>query len=273
MRRLLADLSDVEQALVSATFAALHPEGDVSHTVLGSTIRVYRGWPPPSALNADLANGVVNVSVFSIADDTRDTTRWGLCENVSPGISTLTVAAADGSVFIGGMPAVGQLVGVVVNNNGFSYRVQKGDSVTSIAAKLAGLVRASYPCTQNGAVLTIPNAGKLIARAVADATVQTEWARQEQGFRISVWAPSPSARDVVCRAVACCFAQIAFLDLADGSAGRLRYRKTSADDDDQSAKLYRRDLIYSVEYGTTVTSGSPSVLFGDVVVDGASSLG
>ena len=269
----MADLSDVEQALVSAAFAALHPEGDVSHTVLGSSIRVYRGWPPSSALNADLANGVVNVSIFSIADDTRNTTRWGLSESIVPGISTLTIVATHGSVTVGGMPAVGQLVGLIVNNDSFSYRVQIGDGVAAVAAQLASLVRVSHPCMQNGAVLTIPNASRLIARAVADATVQTEWARQEQGFRVSIWAPNPSARDVVCSAVTGGLAQITFLNLADGSAGRLRYRKTAAHDDDQSAKLYRRDLIYSVEYGTTVTSDSPSFLFGDAAIDGVPSLG
>ena len=269
----MADLSDVEQALVLAAFVTLHPTGDVSQTVLGSTIRIYRGWPPSSALNADLANGIVNVSVFSIADDTRDTTRWGLTETITPRLSTLTVAAASGSVLVSGTPCVGQVIGVIVNDDAFSYRIRPGDTVDAVVGQLAGLIRTLHPCMQNEAVLTIPNAARLIARAVADAAVQTEWARQEQGFRVSVWAHSPAARDVVCSALASGFAQVAFLALTDGSAGRLRYRKTAAHDDDQSAKLYRRDLIYSVEYGTTVTSSGPSFLFGDVVLEGATCWG
>ena len=269
----MADLSDVEQALTSTAFSILHPNGPASQNILGSMIRVYRGWPSSNALNTDLLNGIVNVSVFSIPDDTRDTTRWGLCEATSSNRSTLTATATNGSIVVGGVPSIGQLVGVIVNNDAFSYRVQVGDTLESIAGELANLIRTLHACMQVGDVLTIPNATRLIGRTVADLTVRTEWARQEQGFRVAVWAPDPSSRDVVCSAIACGFAQIAFLDLGDGSSGRLRYRKTAAHDEDQSARLYRRDLIYAVEYGTIVTSAEPSLLVGNVVLDGATTPG
>lgn len=269
----MADLSDVETALASKVFSVLHPNGANSQTVLGKIIRVYRGWPATSALNTDLSNGIVNVSIFSVPGDTKDTTRWGLAEAVSARLSTLSVTAANGSIILAGVPAVGQLVGVIVNDDAFSYRVQVGDTLDAIAGGLANLIRKLHPCMLAGVVLSIPNAARLIGRTVADSIVQTEWARQEQGFRISVWAPDPPSRDVVCNSIACGLAQVAFLGLSDESAGRLRYRKTAAYDEDQSAKLYRRDLIYSVEYGTIVNSAAPSFLFGDVVLDGAISPG
>ena len=57
------------------------------------------------------------------------------------------------------------------------------------------------------------------------------------------------------------FAGIAFLDLADGTGGRLRYSHTASIDDGQDAGVYRRDLVYVVEYPTTIEQLLPSMLF------------
>jgi hypothetical protein len=63
-------------------------------------------------------------------------------------------------------------------------------------------------------------------------------------------------------------AATSFLRLADGSGGRVRYRSGTSIDDDQDAQVYRRDLVYDVEYGTSVTGMVPSMLFGDLVMNG-----
>jgi len=63
------------------------------------------------------------------------------------------------------------------------------------------------------------------------------------------------------------------LALADGTSGRIRFKSTTSHDDDQDAQQYRRDLVYDVEYGTTVEVAAPSMLFGDLIWSGASIYG
>jgi hypothetical protein len=96
--------------------------------------------------------------------------------------------------------------------------------------------------------------------------------RQEQEFRISVWAPNPQVRDQACSFVTAGLAAISFLTLADGSGGRIRYKSTASIDDDQASSIYRRDLIYTVEYATTIALQTPTVLFGDDKYNGTTIL-
>src|SRR5258708_6347692 len=60
----MADLSDVENAIVSKISDALYPLGISQPSTVGVTCRVYRGWPTSAALNSDLTAGVVNVTVL-----------------------------------------------------------------------------------------------------------------------------------------------------------------------------------------------------------------
>ncbi len=57
-----------------------------------------------------------------------------------------------------------------------------------------------------------------------------------------------------------------FIDLPDGFAGRLRFVSSAVFDQSEDAALYRRDLIYSVEYATTVAEVLPEMIFGDVTL-------
>ena len=60
----MADQSDVEKALVNVVSAALYPSGTAAASVPGPDCRIYRGWPNSAALDADLAAGNINVTVF-----------------------------------------------------------------------------------------------------------------------------------------------------------------------------------------------------------------
>jgi hypothetical protein len=60
------------------------------------------------------------------------------------------------------------------------------------------------------------------------------------------------------------FAATPFLTLADGSAARLTFTATTTFDQHQDASLYRRDLLYAVEFPTTLVATQPSMLFGTV---------
>ena len=264
----MADSSDVEIALVTAALQTLYPAGLDQPCIVGGPVRVYRGWPIAGSLEADLASGIVNLSVFPVPESSRNTTRWGPVVHVTQVAPTLNVQVNGNSVSFSGAGGTGQVVGLLVDGQPFVYRSNAGDTPVLVAAVLAESVRQVRPYWLSGATVTIPGCTKLIARVAVDATTLTEWARQEQDFRISAWCPNPIVRDQVCSVICGSFASISFLNLADGSGVRLRYKTTWSGDDNQNAHEYRRDLIYEIEYGTTQQSNAPAMLFGDLQLIG-----
>ena len=269
----MADLSDVEAALAASVVAAVYPRGEAAASVTGKPVRVYRGWPLTGALDLDLAAGIANVSVFAVPGDTRNTTRWGAVTQTTQSAATLTVEVSGNSATFGGTGGAGQVAGLLVDDQVFAYRSQEGDTPALVAAVLAQDVRAVRTCWLSAVTVSVPGAVKLLARVAADGTTLTEWGRQDQGFRISAWCPDPSTRDVVCSAVGSALASASFLALADGTGGRVRYRSTTSVDDAQNAQLYRRDLVVSVEYATSLLVAAPSLLFGDVRIAGGDTYG
>jgi hypothetical protein len=268
----MADVSDVEVALVNAALAILYPAGTAGSSAIGSPVRVYRGWPLPVPLEADLLAGVANISVFPVPDSGRDTTRWSPPTEVIAGIATLSVQVSGSSASFGGVAAPGQVAGVLADGQAFVHRCAAGDTPALVAAVLADSVRATRTCWLSKTTLTIPGATKLVGRVAADGLTVTETARQEQSFRIGVWCPTPSMRDVICGLLGSALSAMAFLEFADGGAGRLRYRSTASVDEDQDARQYRRDLLYDVEYGTFAKASSPAMLFGDLELAGGTIL-
>ena len=260
----MADLSDVETALLALLSTNLFPQGVGAPSAVGGALRLYRGWPVTAALSGDIAAGIPNVSVFAVPQSTRNTTRWGVQRSRPASMPGTSVVVVGNTLTIGGLPAAGDVVGLLIGGTPYVYPVQAVDTPTSIAAGLSDLAQAEFPCLQAASQLTFPTAPSLIARVVAATSVVSEWARQEQGFRVSVWTSDPAARDTLSSAIGKGLAPIAFLTLVDGTAARLRYRATTTIDEDRDASLYRRDLIYDVEYATTTTADLATMLFGDL---------
>lgn len=265
----MADISDIEAALVDLVATALYPQGTNNPSIAGVDCRVYRGWPLASGLNADLGAGRINVSIFPETAPGRVTTRHVPLWRDVAGSPSMTVRAVGTSVTWGGEAIEGQLTGVLVDGRPFVYRTASDDTPISVAANLATLLRSVWIVNQAGATLSIPGAGSVLARVAVDAIATREVRRQERDFRIAFWCPSPLTRDATAVAVDQMLAGVTFLDLSDQTQGRLAYVGTSVFDQSQSAMLYRRDLIYSVEYATTIKSSQPAMLFGDVVLNAA----
>jgi hypothetical protein len=261
-------MSDVENALLTELIGITYPNGTTSASILGGLVRLYRGWPVGMSLNADIAAGTTNVSVFSVPGSGRNTTRWGIQTSILPIAPSLTVSVDGTAATFAGAAVVGEIAGILADGVAYVYVIQIGDSPALVAANLCGLISAKRPCLVSGSTVTVPGAIQFVARTASQAAGLQEWSRQEQGFRISVWAPAPALRDQLCSAFCSALAPIAFLTLADGTAGRIRYRNGSSFDDGRDSSTYRRDLIYDVEYPTTTNIVEPMMLFGDLDFNG-----
>ena len=95
-----------------------------------------------------------------------------------------------------------------------------------------------------------------------------ELRRQAQDFRVVCWCPTPVVRDQVASIVDTALAAANFLNMPDGTGARLRFAGTTVFDQAQNALLYRRDLIYSVEYATTMSAAQAAMIFGDLQLGG-----
>lgn len=269
----MADLSDVEDAFVMFITDIMYPNGITYGSIIGSVCRVYRGWPNTATLNADLSADIINISVLGDSDSGRTTTRYLPKHHLTIRQPGTQVNVSGTTVAVAGIPAACDVVGLIVDGFTCSYQVQVGDTAALVAANLAHAIPASMFATVSGSVIRFPLAHRITARSVAAGTANWEARRQEKNIRIVHWCPSPASRDVVCSAVDTAFSTKTFLTLADASAARVQYAGTSTHDQAQNALLYRRDLVFTVEYATQTTVAQPAMLFGRSELNGNTTTG
>ena len=112
------------------------------------------------------------------------------------------------------------------------------------------------------ATITVPGAASVIARVACDHEATFESRRQEKDLRIACWCPAPTVRDAVRPLSTARSTRWDFCHYPTRPKARIVYRNTASYDQAQNALLYRRDLIYTVEYATITAIEQPSMLFG-----------
>ena len=270
----MANISSVEAAIAALAASFTYPDGMGSQSVVGSDVRIFRGWPDPKQLNADMAARVCDVSVYSIPGGSRDTSRYPRTWHTLPvAAPTLTVSSSGNVVTFGGTPGAAQLASLGVANIGYSYAVQTNDTLASIASALATAVNADgrLVATAAGPTLTITTTGgngkTVTGFANSTGTAWRETRRQEQRMMVSIWCPTPLLRDLLGGAIDNGFSDIDFIDAGDPITTRIRYFGTSETDSGTNASLYRRDINFLVEYPTIQTQTSAPMVFGVGTID------
>jgi hypothetical protein len=270
----MADQSDIETTLATLIAAILYPQGTEAPSILGKLCRIYRGWPHSGALDADLAAGLVNITIFPDPRHQPLTTRYPADPQIITPVSpSYTITTTATTATIGGTPGRGQVVGLLVDELAVVHRTAATDRPELVAAILAADISTRRMALVAGATITIPGAARLVGRVVADQTVLSETRRQRQMFRVTLWCPDPATRDAAGSAIDAALSALSFIALPDGTAGRLLFHGSSLLDHAENAALYRRDLHYTVEYATTVATVLPAMIFGDALVNARACLG
>lgn len=280
----MADETDVSNTLVSLITAALYPNGTslpsiASRGTLGPNIitlpspvqcKIFRGFPTTQQQTDAIRGGYVNVSVFARNGVERNVSRYIITPvPLSPPVHTITAIVVGNTITIGGTVSIPQAVLVLVGQFWVtSYGVQANDTLTSIAAGLAALINAQYPgTTSTGPVITLPLnlAGRIIARIAGQGQTITETKRQERAFQITVWAPpcgfsnadADAWRTAVVNVVDPAVSSLIRFNLPDTSVAHIYYEMSMNLEAAQAEGLYRRDMMYWVEYPTTLIGVAP----------------
>lgn len=249
----MADLSQVSDSLKDVILSAFYPNGITNPSIVPSVtgITVYVGWPFPADLERDLAQNIVHVTIWPLPTS-RNTTRFR--EEWEPdtiNLATITLTVTNNTVTVGGVVTTnGQTCMVIVNKIGYAYTVQTGDTLDTIANALAGLIPTA---TAIGNVITIPAAHSLIARVTVSGNSVLEFKRQQQMYQVSVWAASFAARAACAPIIDQTLGFIKRFVIPDNFWAPIVHMHTKEFDMYEKTPVYRRDLIYQVEYPTTIT--------------------
>lgn len=259
----MADISDVENALVSTIAAIVYPNGTAQPSITGVPTIIYPGWPQSSQLDLDMAAfatgvGRLHVTVFPTNTEKNTTRYFTDFQEVTTPAPTLTITVAGQAVTLAGTVSTPQNVALIINDLPYTYEVQVGDTLTTIASALAALVSGA---TSAGAVVTIPVTGRIAAaRTGTVGTVARITRSQQRTIQITVWADTPDHRSATASAIDSALSAMNFIVFPDGSQGRLVYVASHIDDMTQKANVFRRDLLYSVDFATTVTASATEVI-------------
>ena len=256
----MADISDVETALCDVVLGAVYPGGTTAASVTGRAVKIYRGWPNSTGLNQDISAGNQIVTVTSVERGTVNTTRYApVWKTVSSQPATIALDVEGNACVISGHARAGDVVGIEVDGVAYAFAAQDGETAAALASRLAPMIAG---CVADGSQWTFPYAQSVSARTSGAASCLLETRRQEQKLLIGLWCPNPLTRDVLARAIDVAFSCIDWLTLADGTSARVVYDGTVEKDDAVNANVYRRDLLFRVEYATTITQATTQMLFG-----------
>ncbi len=257
----MADLSDVTLTLAQLAAAALYPNGTLQPSVAGITVTVAPGWPNPKQLESILAAGNAMFTVYPMPGMDANTTRFLDSDPVAlvAPAPSLTMTVLNNTVTVGGSINAGEAAFIGVNRTPFSHAVLATDTTVTIAAALAAMIPNASVV---GSVVTIGGTVFDLAASVSAVVgLQAEIARQKRVFMLTAWCPSPAARDTICKAVDVALKAIPGRRILfpDNSYGLLIYRGTLETDTQSQQQLFRRDLRFEVEYGTTQQSTSNTI--------------
>ena len=267
----MATISDLRAAIAQAVGGMLYPAGIPAGTnpaspVAGCPVRVFQGWPEREAIDADMAAGIVDVSVYVLPGSVNTTRYPEVDVPVSTSPPTLAWSVEGTTATLGGTVSAPQNVGLQVDRQAFIYAVQPMDTLASIATALAALVNGVQPASAVGPVVTIPGSNCVIGRVGGVGITLREVGRERVTVEIVIMASSDALRNTVGAAIEPGLRTLRRTRLADESVAMTWFGQVVDTDELAKSGIYRRTIWVNGEYASTITSTVAQVIsFTDTV--------
>lgn len=254
----MADSSDVSNTIAGMIAATVYPNGTSSPSISGSVIKIYPGWPVPNVLQEDINADGAHVSIWALPSERKIGSELGRPYRViEKGYPPMTAAVDGLNITLSGSVSVPTNVYFLIDGVGYHYPVQSGDTLATVATAMANQIPGA---TSSGAVIALGSGSSVVARTGGAGTAMRELRRQAKDFQITIWASTPAMRVLIASAVDAMLSENSSISLGDGAPSLLFYTRQFDTDASENYLIYRRDLVYTVNYATTQTIAAPQIV-------------
>lgn len=262
----MAGIDDISRYLARRVAGVLYPGGFRLPAIVNAPVKIYPGWPEPAALLQDIETGGVHVSVWPLPAERKVNSALGRPYRLKEkGTPTLQLTVNGSIITVSGMTSALTHVCIKLDNRLFSASFHAGKTAAEVADVLHAKLPRSFtigPCIY---VLMVEHISVSVTTA---GTAVRELRRQIKDFQITVWAPTPHLRNRVGCAIDEVLSERCTVDLEDGAPAQLFYTRQFDTDTAENWHVYRRDLIFSINYATTQAISAPEVTDIAVTVNG-----
>jgi hypothetical protein len=271
----MATISQVSDALCDFITALIYPDGTSQPSVVSHAVKIYPGWPNPQQVDIDMVEeplGVPAASHVAVWPSPvgRNTTRHPVQrEELPTPAATYTLGAAGQVITVAGAapnPYVRQNLAAFVNGKPYVVGAGAGATPAQLATALQALIVADVPGTSVvGAQITLPAGARIGAlRVGSTGSVIRSVGREEKQFWIMTFSPNPTARAAVSETFDAPLRDVRRLALADGTSAQVTFVGQRDDDTAEKQRVYRRTLMFTLEFDATITEAAPQMVAGEV---------
>jgi len=262
----MASTDDVARYLARRVAGVVYPGGGRLPGIVNPSVKIYPGWPVPGILQQDIDNGGIHVSVWPLPTERKISTALGRPFRVmAKGKPTLQFTVNGSVIGISGVADAPVNVHVSLNGKAFTFHFRAGTTDQQAINVLTAALPKSFTVLSSVCILM---ADHLSVSVTTAGTAVKELHRQIKDFQITVWAPTPGLRDRIGSAIDTALSEHCHIDLNDGVPAQLLYARQFDLDRSENWHVYRRDLIFSVNYATTQTISAPEVTRFQVTLNG-----
>jgi len=262
----MASSDDVARFLAGRIADVVYPGGSQLPGIVNAAVKIYPGWPVPGTLQQDIDNGSVHITVWPLPTERKIHTALGRpCRVIAKGQPTLQFTVNGSYISVSGVASALTNVRVSINRKTFTFHFRAGTTAEQAISELREALPNSFTVLSSVCILMAEHLSVSVTTA---GTAVEELRRQIKDFQITVWAPAPGLRERIGSAIDAALSEQCHIDLNDGAPAQLLYARQSDSDRSENWHVYRRDLIFRVNYATTRFITAPEVTQTAITLNG-----
>lgn len=262
----MASVDDVLRFLAQRVAETIYPGGTALPGIVNAPVKVFPGWPTPALLQQDISAGGVHVSVWPLSTERKVNTSLGRPYHVvSKGKPTLQITVNGNALVFSGEASALTNVRLSIDGKGFNFHFRAGTTALKAARSIAQRLPRAITVLSR---VIVPLASVIQVQVTTVGIAVRELRRQAREFQITVWAPTPHLRNRAGAAIDSALSDQCHIDLGDGAPAQMFCVRQFDSDTAENWHVYRRDLIFSVNYATTQVISAPEVISTAVNLNG-----